>query len=103
MEGIKGRSKGLKKRRRNSSSWLWLGPASLWFFLEDIERSFCETQEEHWVWNWKEEKPKFLMSKDTNNAGPFVSQKVADARGRKFSLLCWEEGEKTKDDVKWLN
>ena len=42
-----GEKKGLlrgviEEQRKGTSSWVWLGPASLNFFLEGIERSFKE-------------------------------------------------------------
>ena len=84
----KGSLRGIiKERRRNLSSWVLLGPASLRFFLEGIERSFCELREERWAWNWKEEGRRYEMAKNTNRAGPFVSLKVFYPREKKFSLF----------------
>ena len=55
-----------------------MGPLSLGFFLEGIEKSYLDTKEEHWVWSWKEEGRSYQMTKDRNRAGPFVSLKVTD-------------------------
>ena len=38
----------IKEQRRRTSSWVWLGPASLSFFLEGIKRSFKEPKVEQW-------------------------------------------------------
>ena len=55
--------------------------------MEGIERSFRELREEQWAWNWKEEGRRYEMAKNTNQAGPFVSLKVFDPKGKKFSLF----------------
>ena len=47
----KERSRVSEERRRSSSSWVWLSPASLGFFLEGIERSFQESKESQWIWS----------------------------------------------------
>ena len=69
----------IEERRRNFSSWVWLGHATLGFFLEGVKRSFREPREEQWVWNWKEDGTKYLMVKGANHACPFVRLKVFDA------------------------
>ena len=85
---LKGPPRGvIEERRRHLSSWVWLGPASLGFFLEGIKRSFRELREEQWAWNLKEEGRRYEMAKNTNRAGPFVSLKVFDPKGKKFSLF----------------
>ena len=56
-------------------------------FLEGIERSFRELREEQWAWNWKKEGRRYEMAKNTNRAGPFVSLKVFDPKGKKFSFF----------------
>ena len=88
----KGMMRGvIEAKRRSFSSWVWMGPLSLGFFLEGIEKRYLDTKEEHWVWSWKEEGRSYQMTKDGNRVGPFVSLKVIDV-GRKFFSIIVPEG-----------
>ena len=50
LERHKGMVRGvIEEKRKNFSSWVWLGSFSQEFFLEGIERSFLDTKEEQWV------------------------------------------------------
>ena len=80
LEHHKGMMRGvIEEKRRNFSSWVWMGPFGLGFFLEGIERSYLDKKEEQWAWIWKEKGRSYQMTKDGNHSGPFVSLKVTDA------------------------
>ena len=49
-------------------------------------------KEEQWVWSWKEDGKRYQMAKDGNHVGPFVSLKVANASGKKFSIVVLKGG-----------
>ena len=36
----------IEEKRRSFSSWVWMSPFNIGFFLEGIERSFLDTKEE---------------------------------------------------------
>ena len=75
----KGFLRGVIKGRKNVSSWLGVGLASLGFFLERVERSFQVKGEEGRSFQ--------VMVKDANHAGPFVRLQVLDTGGRKFCIF----------------
>ena len=88
LEHHKGTMRGvIEEKRRNLSSCVWMGSFSLGFFLDGIERRVLDSKEEQWVWSSNEEGRRYQMAKNGNYAGPFVSLKVTDACGKKFSIF----------------
>ena len=95
LECHKGAMRGvIEEKRRNFSSWVWMGSFNLGFFLEGIKRSFLDSKEEQWVWNWKEEGRRYQMAKNGNHVGPFMGLKVTDAGGKNFSIFMSKGGRK---------
>ena len=93
LEHHKGMMRGvIEEKRRNFSSWVWMGPFGLGFFLEGIERSYLDKKEEQWAWIWKEKGRIYQMTKDGNHSGPFVSLKVTDAGRKNFSIIVPKGG-----------
>ena len=50
LERHKGMMRGvIEEKTRNLSSWVWMGSISLGFFLEGIEISFLDLNEEQYI------------------------------------------------------
>ena len=77
----------IEEHNRGFSSWVGVGPAILWFFLEGIKRAYQTLKEAKWGWSWKEEGIQFSMIKDVNQAGPYIRLQVTDVGEKKFTIF----------------
>ena len=75
------------ERKKEISSWIRLGPASLGLFLDCLVLCIEDVRTAKWVRKWQKNKKAYSLVRDNNKGGCFLRLDVVDLENKRFSIF----------------